>query len=192
MIDFISLILLSFGLSLDDFALAFALCLLFQNKNKSEQWNYAGKMAVAFSISTILLPLLGWLIGSMIFSFVEHLASWIVLLIFSGVGIWIIKEATENDENKIDLNKASSFIGLVIIGIASSLDEGATGLAFPFLSIPIFFIIIAVIIVNTIVVFTASFVVQTKKQWNQKYAVIISGLLLIILGVLKWIQITLL
>ena len=199
MIDFLSLITFSLGLSLDDFALAFALCLLLQDKSKNEQMKYATKMAVAFSVSTVLLPLITWLFSLLLLSKIEQFGNWIILIVFCSVGSWIIKEAfevqseeeKENQEKKQTLGtKTSSFLGLILIGIASSVDEGATGFAFPFLDLPIVLILIAVIIGNSIVVFMASFVVQYKKQWNQKNTVIISGLLLIFLGVFKWLQFT--
>jgi putative Mn2+ efflux pump MntP len=50
--DYLTLILLSLGLSFDDFA---------------------GKIVVAFSISTALLPLLGWLVGLVIYVWIASL-----------------------------------------------------------------------------------------------------------------------
>jgi putative Mn2+ efflux pump MntP len=61
--DYLTLILLSLGLSLGDFGLAFALSLLMPSGTFKKLMVNAGKMAVAFSISTALLPLLGWLVA---------------------------------------------------------------------------------------------------------------------------------
>jgi len=61
--DYLTLILLSLGLSLDDFGLAFTQSLLMPSGTFKKLMVNAGKMAVAFSISSALLPLLGWLVG---------------------------------------------------------------------------------------------------------------------------------
>ena len=112
--DYSTLVLLSLGLSLDDFALAFALCLFWPITSTKSRWIYALKMAVAFSISTTLLPLLGWLIGVSLFKWIESYGPWIVFIVFCGVGGWIIKEGLENEPLELDKNKITRFWGLVI------------------------------------------------------------------------------
>jgi len=89
--DYLTLILLSLGLSLDDFGLAFALSLLMSSGTFKKLMVNAGKMAVAFSISTALLPLLGWFVGLAIYGWLASFSAWVVLIVFAGVGIWIIK-----------------------------------------------------------------------------------------------------
>ena len=114
--DYVSLILLSVGLSLDDFALSFALSLVFPTQIPKKRTIYASKMALAFSISTALLPLLGWLVGLAIFERVASFSAWVVLIVFCGVGVWIIKEAFEDESPKWIKKNISSFWVLVTMG----------------------------------------------------------------------------
>ncbi len=99
-LSFFSLILIALGLSLDDFALAIALGLAFTPPTKKERLIYAIKMSFAFSISTALLPLLGWGIGLLIYEYVMNFSGWILLLVFCGVGIWVIKESLEEESQQ--------------------------------------------------------------------------------------------
>ncbi len=79
--DYISLFLLALGLSLDDFALAFALSSILPNPTKKTRLIHASKMALAFSISTGILPLLGWLISMAIYNWIVSFSAWVLLIV---------------------------------------------------------------------------------------------------------------
>jgi putative Mn2+ efflux pump MntP len=184
--DYLALALLSFGLSLDDFGLAFSLSLLMPSRNFKKFIVNTGKIAAAFSISTALLPLLGWLVGLAIYKWVASLGAWIVLVVFTSVGIWIIKEALEEEQPKFE--KISSFWALSAMGCLSSIDEGAVGISFPFLEIPIIWIIVAIIIANTILILIAALLSNWIKELSRRIPSILSGIILITLGVLKFLE----
>lgn len=185
--DYLTLVLLSLGLSLDDFGLAFALSLLMPSETFKKRMVYAGKMAVAFSTSTALLPLLGWLVGLAIYGWVVSFSVWVVLIVFCGVGVWIIKEAFEDEQSK-SMKDASSFWILLATGVLGSLDEGAVGVGYPFLEIPVIWIIIAVILTNTVLIYFAMLVDNWIKDLNRKLSSILSGTILIALGILNFLE----
>ncbi len=187
--DYLTLILLALGLSLDDFGLAFVLSLLFTAENLKRRLIYAGKMAVAFSTSTAILPLLGWLLGLAIYDWVARFSAWIVLIVFCGVGGKIIKEAFE-DEKFRSMKNNSSFLILLTTGILGSLDEGAIGISFPFLEISIFWIIFAVILTNIVLIYLAILAGGWIRDLNREIPPILSGMILIILGVLKFFELS--
>jgi len=124
--DYLALALLSFGLSLDDFGLAFSLSLLMPSRNFKKFIVNTGKIAAAFSISAM--------------------------------------------------------------GCLSSIDEGAVGISFPFLEIPIIWIIIAIIIANTILILIAALLSNWMKNLSRRIPSILSGIILITLGVLKFLE----
>ena len=188
--DYMTLILLSLGLSLDDFALAFALSLLIPSETLKKRMINAGKMALAFSIPTALLPLLGWLVGLAIFEWVASFSAWVVLIVFCGVGVWIIKEAFEDESPEWIKKNISSFWVLLAMGILGSLDEGAVGVGYPFLEVPVLWIIVSVILVNTVLIFFAMFIGNWKKNLNKKIPSILSGIILIVLGVMNFLELT--
>lgn len=184
----LTLILLSLGLSLDDFSLAFALSLLMPSGTLKRLIVNAGKIAVAFSISTALLPLLGWLIGLAMYRLIVSFSAWVVLAVFTVIGVWIVREALEDERPEWIMKRVSSFWELSAIGILSSIDEGAIGISYPFLGIPIIWIIIAVILANTILILFASFLSSWIKTLSRRIPSILSGTILITLGILKFLE----
>ena len=148
----------------------------------------AGKIALAFSIPTALLPLLGWLVGLAIFEWVAAFSAWVVLIVFCGVGVWIVKEAFEDESPKWIKKNVSSFWVLLAMGVLGSFDEGAVGVGYPFLEIPIFWIIVSVILTNTALIFLAVFTSNWRKNLNKKIPSIISGSILIVLGILNFLE----
>ncbi|OLS12538.1 MAG: hypothetical protein RBG13Loki_3849 [Promethearchaeota archaeon CR_4] len=186
--DFFSLFLLTLGLSLDDFALAFALSLILPTPTTKSRLKHASKMAVAFSVSTVLLPLFGWMIGIAIFDLVSSFSAWVLLVVFCGVGVWIIKEAFEEEKDRWKEKDITSFWVLLTLGVLGSLDEGAVGIGYPFLDVPVVVIIVSVIIMNTILVFIAVLVNKWTSRLNQEFPSVLSGIILICLGITNWID----
>lgn len=184
--DLWTLILLSFGLSFDDFSLAFALSLPISHKTFKVRTIYAGEMAVAFSASTVLLPLLGWLVGLAVYRHLVSFGAWVVLIVFCGVGVWVIKEAFEEEE-KLG-NDFLTFWMILLIGTLGSLDEAVVGIGYPFLKIPILWIIIAVLLVNTVLIFLAVILSGFAKKLNRKFTSVLSGIILIVLGISKFLE----
>jgi putative Mn2+ efflux pump MntP len=86
------------------------------------------------------------------------------------------------------MKRVSSFWELSAIGILSSIDEGAIGISYPFLGIPIIWIIIAVILANTILILFASFLSSWIKTLSRRTPSILSGMILITLGILKFLE----
>ena len=183
--DYLSLILLSIGLSLDDFALAFAISLLWPKSSIRTRLIYASRMALAFSISTSLLPLLGWLIGKSVFDWIESYGTWVVLIVFCGVGGWVIKEGLEDEPLEAERHKSTTFWGLMVMGVLSSIDEGIVGFGFHFIDVPLCWIIISILIVNTIIVFLAVVLSIWGIRINQQIAPLLSGVILILLGTIN-------
>jgi putative Mn2+ efflux pump MntP len=147
-----------------------------------------GKMAAAFSISTALLPLLGWLIGLAIYGVIASFSAWIVLAVFTVIGARIIREALEDEQPKWVMEKVSSFWALSAMGTLASIDEGAIGISYPFLGIPILWIIIAVILTNTILILLAVLLSSWIKALSRRIPSVLSGAILITLGILKFLE----
>lgn len=173
---------------MDDFALAFALSLLIPVETLGRRVIDASKMALAFSVSTALLPLLGWLVGLAIYEWVASFSAWVVLFVFCGVGVWIIREAFEDEPPRWIEKNVSSFWVLLVMGTLGSIDEGAVGVGYPFLQTPIQWIIVAIIITNTVLIYLAMFISNWKKNLNERIVQILSGIILIALGTMNFLK----
>ncbi len=93
--DFVTLILLVLGLSLDDFTIAVAVGLTQYGNPSLNKKGFAFRVAIAFTIPTVIFPLIGWLIGVLLSCWLEVASAWIILGVFVGLGAWVIKEACE-------------------------------------------------------------------------------------------------
>ena len=81
-------------------------------------------------------------------------------------------------------------MGIISNSILSSIDEGAVGISYPFLGIPILWIIVAVILANTILILFAALLGNWIKNLSRRIPSILSGAILIILGILKFLELT--
>jgi putative Mn2+ efflux pump MntP len=107
-------------------------------------------------------------VGLAIYKWVASFSAWVVLIVFASVGVCIIKEAFEDEQPKWVEKKTSSFWALLAMGVLGSLDEGAVGVGYPFLKIPISWIIPAVILTNIALVYFAMFLSNCIKNLNRK------------------------
>ncbi len=180
--------MLAFGVSLDDFALAVALSLLIPSPTRKKRVMNASKMALAFSVSTILLLLLGWFVGLAIFDLVVSFSSWVVLLVFCGVGCWIVMEAFKNESRKWVGENVSAFWVLLTMGTLGSFDEAAIAIGYPFLDIPIMWILVAVVLANTALIYLAMFLSNWKENLDKKVPQILSGIMLVALGIVTFLE----
>lgn len=76
------------------------------------------------------------------------------------------------------------------MGTLGSLDEGAVGISYPFLGIPILWIVLAVILTNTVLISFAMLLSSWVKSLSRKHPSILSGIILIFLGILKFFELT--
>jgi manganese efflux pump family protein len=189
MMDWLTVLLLALGMSFDDFALAICISLANPLPTTEKRVWFASKMAIAFSISTLILPLIGWLLGLAVYKWLVSFSPWIILVVFCGVGIWIIKEAFENEKQNLQGRNLQSFWILLLLGTLGSFDEGAVGLGYAFLKTPVAVIILAVLIINTLFVVIASLLSNKVPESYQKVSRIAAGSILILLGILKSIEI---
>jgi putative Mn2+ efflux pump MntP len=150
----------------------------------------ASKIAAAFSISTALLPLLGWLVGLAIYEWIAPFSAWVVLIVFSLVGLRIIREALEDERHEV-MERVSSFWAMAAMGTLASIDEGAVGISYPFLGIPVLWIVIAVILANTVLISLAALLSDRIRDLSGKLPSILSGVILIILGILEFLNLAL-
>ena len=89
------------------------------------------------------------------------------------------------------MGKVSSFWALSAMGVLGSIDEGAVGVSYPFLEIPVLWIIVAVILANTVLILFSALLSNWIKNLSRKFPSILSGIILVILGILKFLELIL-
>ena len=128
-----TLILLSFSMSADAFAVAIAK----GAANKQIALTHVIKTAFLFGIVETITPLIGWEAGTIAAPYIEAFDHWISFILLAGLGTKIIYESlNEDDDNNETPNQTG--LGLMILtAIATSIDSMIIGVSLAFLNVNI-------------------------------------------------------
>lgn len=177
---FLNSILLGIGLAMDAFSVSVANGL---NETKMKQ----GKMLVislCFGIFQFAMPMIGFLCVHYLlkeFESFQKYIPWIALLLLLYIGGKMIIEAIKNDE---DEKPAVGVIGLIIQGIATSIDALSVGFTIAKYDIKLALIESIIIGITTSIISYIGIIIG-KKFGNKysKYASIIGGIILVGIGI---------
>ena len=123
--SFIEIIFIGLSLAMDAFAISICKGLSVKNYNKYTSL----KIAAYFSIFQMLMPIIGYLIGSKYASAlinVSHIICFVILLLI-GLNMFQESNTTEEYNDRLDIKE------MLLLSIATSIDALAIGLTFAFL-----------------------------------------------------------
>ena len=144
-------------------------------------------MAVFFGGFQFMMPLLGYVVGEKIASFVGVMAPYLAFGILSFLGVRMIIEATKEDEDgEKEVKEKLGFSELTLQAVATSIDALAVGLGFGCMTEAGCGKILASVIIG-IVAFGCSFIgaVLGKKVGKlfEKRAELFGGIILVVIGI---------
>ena len=123
---FFNSILLGIGLAMDAFSVSLANGLNEPCMKKSK----AARVAGIFSVFQALMPMIGWICISTIaqkFAAFEKLIPWIALILLSVIGGKMLYEGIKNKGAECDEKPAIGITGLLVQGVATSIDALSVG-----------------------------------------------------------------
>ncbi len=173
----VELFALAVGLSMDAFAISVTNG-LFCNNLKSKD---AIKIGVAFGGAQALMPLIGFLIGSVFETFIKSVDHWIafLLLLFIGGKMIIDVFSAEGDEACSRLD----FKSLLIQAIATSIDALAVGIGFiAYDNLNIGFSVGVIGVVTCVLCIAGVYLGRLAGKKLGKYARIAGGVILVAIG----------
>lgn len=173
----ISVFLIGVGLSMDACAVSFAKGMAL----KKDLWKYAIILALAFGLFQGMMPLLGWWIGTYFESFITAIDHWIAFLLLGFIGFNMIKEARK-DEGEEEEVSSISMKSVLVLAIATSIDALAVGISFAFLQVDIFSAVLLIGITTFVISFIAVYLGNRIGGMLGKYAEILGGFILILIG----------
>ena len=176
--EFLELLLLGVGLSMDAFAVAICKGLKMPKLN----YKQTALIALFFGGFQALMPLIGWLLGTQFEKYITEFDHWIafgLLLFIGGKMIWEAVKGGEEDEDdgKFDIKE------LFLMAIATSIDALAVGITFAFLNTDIWS---SITIIGCTTFVISAFGVFVGHKFGAKYktkAEIAGGIILILIGV---------
>lgn len=185
----IELFILSVGLSMDAFAVSICKGLSLKKVSLKE----CSKVGLYFGGFQGGMPLIGFILGIQFKDYITSIDHWIAFILLSFIGINMIRESMEKDEDGgiVDLTEAAvgeeevnqlGFKNMVILAIATSIDALAVGITFAFLQVDIIpavsFIAIVTFVLSAIGVKIGN-VFGTKYKSKAEFA---GGAILILIG----------
>jgi putative Mn2+ efflux pump MntP len=170
------LILISFGLAMDCFAVAVGL-----GACKCLKWKDTLVMASMFGLFQGLMPLGGWLVGSSVRTLIDSMDHWIAFTILVFIGLKMIWQSFTVDEQKkpTDIKKISV---LLTLSIATSIDAMVTGVGFGLIEVNIVLAILLITIVTFFVSVAGAKIGEKTTFIPARWAEFSGGLVLIAIG----------
>ena len=185
--DIVSIIILAIGLSFDSFAVSICSGVAVR---KIVFWN-AVKIALSMAVFQASFPLIGWLIGHGVKSYVEAYDHWFAFLLLMVMGGKMIYDSIRKEDNSEKL-KNLKFATIIALSIATSIDAFVVGISFGFIEINI---LLAAIIIGSVTFFASMIGILFGKKSSGKlgkHANLAGGLILIGIGAKILIEHTLL
>ena len=176
--NFLSLLMLAVGLSMDAFAVAVCKGLAL----KKITFRHALIVGLWFGGFQALMPLLGYLLAAQFREAIAAYDHWIAFGLLVLIGGNMIREAIfEKEEAETD--SALSFRSMLPLAIATSIDALAVGVTFAFLEVQI---IPSVTLIGVTTLILSMTGVKMGSLFGAKYekkAEILGGVILILLGI---------
>jgi len=112
--SFISIFLIALALSMDAFSVAIGLGAAGRKLTSGPVL----RLAAAFGIFQFVMPIIGWLLGKTVVSYISDYDHWIAFALLTIVGLHMIKEYFDKDE-KERTNDPTKGWSLLILSIAT-------------------------------------------------------------------------
>lgn len=179
---FTNTILLGIGLAMDAFSVSLANGLNESHMGKKRQFQISG----CFSIFQTIMPLIGWFCVHTLadtFTVFQKFIPYIALILLLFIGSNMILESFKKDDDKEDNNESLSLYGLIIQGIATSIDALSVGFTIANFTFPL--ALIESIIIGIVTFFICMFGLILGKKFGLKLANkanILGGSILIFIG----------
>ncbi len=175
--DTLTLLGISVALAMDAFAVALAAGLALSPLTSRHLF----RLGFHFGLFQALMPVVGWLAGLTIQTYISAYDHWIAFVLLALVGGKMIREALDDDEDK-QPNDPTRGWTLVMLSIATSIDALAVGLSLAMLRVDIW--MPALVIGLVAGVFTVVGMLLGKRAgalWGKRVE-IMGGIVLLLIG----------
>ena len=175
--NILQILLISVGLAADAFAVSVIKGLSIKNISLKDTF----KLAICFGLFQGIMPAIGYLLGSTFENVITSIDHYVAFVLLGFIGIKMIIEAFDDKKND---NKDLSIKSVLLLGIATSIDALAVGIAYvcAYGSYNAFLTFTMIAIITFILSIIG---VKIGSKFGSKYgkiAEIIGGIILILLG----------
>jgi putative Mn2+ efflux pump MntP len=145
-------------------------------------WKDVLLMAFLFGLFQGMMPLIGWLVGSSIQSFIAPVDHWIAFAILASIGIKMIWQSfgIGGEKRSVDIRKMTV---LLTLSIATSIDALITGVGFGFIRVNILEAVITISLITFVVSVTGAKLGEKTTFIPAHWAEFLGGTVLIAIGI---------
>jgi len=176
--EFATFFFLAVGLSFDSFAVSVSCGIMKKEIRFSQALIVAGSLAVFQA----LFPLLGWLIGKSLHTWLEKIDHWIAFMLLLIIGVRMVIEGSR----KVSLTKVYNPMKwnvLLGLSVATSIDALAVGLSFGFLQVNMLYPVITIGSVTFLAAMLGMLFGKNISGEKSHRSIMIGGVILILIGV---------
>ena len=143
---------------------------------------HAFVIALFFGGFQMLMPFIGWALGSQFASFITPVDHWIAFALLAFVGAKMLWDAFHEDENAAPAAEKLDLKELFMLAIATSIDALAVGIGFAFLQVDIVFAVVTIGITTFVLSLVGVAVGNRFGARYEKPSNIVGGIVLILIG----------
>lgn len=142
--SFFGILLIGVGLAMDAFAVSICKGL----STRKLELKHSLICGSYFGLFQGVMPLIGYVLGVQFKDKIESIDHWIAFILLAFIGMNMIKESFENEEN---CDPDFSMKAMLPLAIATSIDALAVGVTFAFLNVHIIYAVIVISITTFII-----------------------------------------
>ncbi|MBC8463157.1 manganese efflux pump [Candidatus Bathyarchaeota archaeon] len=176
--DIYSVLLLSVGLAMDAFSVALVAGFGLGKVKLADSLKVSG----TFGIAHVIMPTLGWFLGSTVLELIQRWDHWIAFTLLAIVGGKMLKEGLDENVEEIDSNELLGLGSLLMFTVAVSIDALAVGLSFSVQDLSIWVPSLYMGAGTLVFTFLGLNIGNKTGQMFGKKAQVFGGLVLILIG----------
>lgn len=174
--DFLMIFLIAVSLAMDAFAVSISNGVSVRGFSKV----HAVKQGIYFGGFQFMMPVLGWVLGSSVRTYIEAVDHWIAFGLLALIGLNMIRESMSEEEEDGEGELTAKV--LVLQAIATSIDALAIGISFAVLQVNILQAAVIIGIVAFVFSFVGGVLGKSIGGLLQGKAELIGGAVLILIG----------
>lgn len=175
--NFWEIILIAIGVSMDAFAVS--ICKGLASKDKKLKTAFV--CGTWFGLFQVIMPVIGFYLGRLFAGLIEKYDHWVAFVLLLILGVNMIKEAFSKDEEQV--SDDTSFLKMLILAIATSIDALMIGVTFAVLNVNIWLCVLIIGLTTFGFSFVGAIIGEKIGEKHKNKAVFAGGIILILLGI---------
>jgi putative Mn2+ efflux pump MntP len=144
--NFFDILFLAVGLAMDAFAVSVSAGV----KKEIRSFRPVFRLSFHFGLFQFMMPIIGWLVGFYIQSYIENFDHWIAFGLLAFIGGRMIYSSLDKD-NDTAKNNPSKGMNLIILSVATSIDALAVGFSLAIVKVDIWYPSLLIGIITAII-----------------------------------------